>query len=49
MGKDKKQHYIPQCYLRLFSNDQKHIWTFDKIKGSDYSSTITDICTKKNA
>lgn len=30
MGKDKKQHYIPQCYLRLFSDDQKHIWTFDK-------------------
>ena len=48
MGKDKKRHYIPQCYLRLFSNDQKHIWTFDKIKGSDYSSTITDICTKND-
>ena len=48
MGKDKKQHYIPQCYLRLFSDDQKHIWTFDKKKGSEYSSTITDICTKND-
>lgn len=48
MGKDKKQHYIPQCYLRLFSDDQKHIWTFDKKKGSEYSSTITDVCTKND-
>lgn len=48
MGKDKKQHYIPQCYLKLFSGDQKHIWTFDKKKGSEYSSTISDVCTKND-
>lgn len=48
MGKNRKQHYIPQCYLRLFSDDKKHIWTFDKEKGQEYSSTISDVCTKND-
>jgi len=48
MGKNKKQHYIPQCYLRLFSDDKKHIWTFDKEKGQEYSSAISDVCTKND-
>ncbi|MFA5643134.1 MAG: DUF4238 domain-containing protein [Candidatus Paceibacterota bacterium] len=26
----ENQHYIPQSYLRLFSEDQKSIWVYDK-------------------
>lgn len=48
MGMNKKQHYIPQCYLRLFSDDGKHIWTYDKEKEQEYSSTISDVCTKND-
>jgi len=29
-NKTKNQHYIPQSYLRLFSDDGKNIWVYDK-------------------
>ncbi len=49
MGKhNKKQHYIPQCYLRMFSDDKKHIWTFDKNENKSYNASISDVCTKNN-
>ena len=24
----KKQHYVPQVYLRGFSDDKKHLWSY---------------------
>lgn len=45
MGQNRKQHFIPQCYLRLFSEDGKHICTYDKIRSTSYRASISDVCT----
>lgn len=31
MGEYKKQHYVPQVYLRRFTADRKGLWVFDKL------------------
>jgi len=28
----KRHHYIPQFFLRYFSQDQEHLWVFDRVK-----------------
>ncbi|MBD2100380.1 DUF4238 domain-containing protein [Leptolyngbya sp. FACHB-261] len=33
MKKTKKQHYVPQFYLRRFTVDGKRLYIFDKLKG----------------
>ena len=39
-----KQHYIPQCYLRRFSNSEKSIYTYDKISCKAYNATLSSVC-----
>lgn len=43
----KKQHYVPQFYLKNFTSDGNKLWVFDRIKKEFYSSVPKDICYKK--
>ena len=50
MGKTPhvKHHYIPQCYLRKFSDNVKSIHTYDKISSKKYSASIGNVCIIDN-
>lgn len=40
----KKQHYVPQMYLRNFSSDKKRVYVYDSVKNEIRLSNIRDIC-----
>jgi len=39
-----KHHYIPQCYLRNFSNNGRKIYTYDKNLSKKYCADISSVC-----
>ena len=39
-----KQHYIPRCYLRRFSDNEKSIHTYDKLHCKRYNATMMSVC-----
>lgn len=39
-----KQHYIPRCYLKQFSDNPKSIYTYDKINSKAYSASLMSVC-----
>lgn len=43
----KKQHYVPQFYLRNFTSDDNKLWVFDREKKEYYHSAPKDICFEK--
>jgi len=48
MSNNKKQHYVPQCYLRRFSADTKTVWMYDKGLGKIIRPSISNICCEKD-
>jgi hypothetical protein len=42
--KNKKQHYVPRCYLRGFSNNGKGIFTYNKSLERSFQIGIKDAC-----
>lgn len=45
---NKKQHFVPQIYLRRFSGEDKYIHAFDKESGKSYRAAIDRICCADN-
>lgn len=43
----KKQHYVPQFYLRNFTSDDNKLWVFDRVKEEYYFQTPKEICYEK--
>jgi len=43
----KRQHFVPQFYLRRFAQDDKHLFVFDKFKTRTFRSTITKAATER--
>ncbi|MBQ8422443.1 MAG: DUF4238 domain-containing protein [Bacteroidales bacterium] len=39
-----KQHYIPRCYLRRFSDNDKSIYAYDKISSKSYRASLMSVC-----
>lgn len=39
-----KQHYIPRCYLRRFSDNEKSIHTYDKLHCKRYNASMMSVC-----
>jgi len=39
-----RHHYMPQCYLRNFSNNGKNLYTYDKVSSTSYHAKIEDRC-----
>lgn len=42
-----KQHYVPQVYLRGFSQDKKRIYRYDLTNESQKLVPISSVCHKK--
>lgn len=43
---NNKQHYIPQCYFRNFSENKKSIWVYNKRNSKSYTQSIANIAYK---
>ena len=43
MAKDKKHHYVPQCYLDHFANDG-HIYYYSKKRNQHFTNAVSDVC-----
>ena len=43
-----KQHYIPRCYLRRFSEKEKSIYTYDKKESKSYEASMMSVCCEKD-
>ena len=39
-----KQHYIPRCYLKRFSDNEKSIHTYDKQHSKRYNASLMSVC-----
>jgi len=39
-----KQHYIPRCYLKRFSDNDKSIFTYDKQQSKAYPANMMSVC-----
>ncbi len=44
MPEYKKQHYVPQFYLRNFSNDGKHVYVYNIDHKKSFPTKIKNIC-----
>lgn len=42
----KKQHYVPQYYLRRFSDDSDKLWVYNRKSGKTYKSRSEDVCER---
>ena len=43
-----KQHYIPRCYLRRFSDNEKSIYTYDKKASKSYRASMMSVCCEED-
>jgi hypothetical protein len=47
MQKTKRQHYVPQSYLRRFSEDDNSVFVFDKANNSVFESSTRNIAQER--
>lgn len=43
-----KQHYVPRCYLRQFSDNPKSIYTYDKVCSKSYRASLMSVCCEED-
>ena len=43
-----KQHYIPRCYLKRFSNNKRSIYTYDKLRCRQYNASMMSVYCEDN-
>lgn len=41
-----KQHYIPRCYLKRFSDNDKCIYAYDKQHSKKYQASLMSVCVE---
>ena len=41
-----KQHYIPRCYLKRFSDNDKCIYAYDKQLSKKYQASLMSVCVE---
>lgn len=46
MSRVKNEHYVPQIYLKNFTNDNKKIFLFDKFSQSTYQTNLNSIANE---
>jgi Protein of unknown function (DUF4238) len=42
----KKQHFVPQCYLKWFADENQHLFVFDKLACKSFKTRVADIAQK---
>ncbi len=42
----KKQHFVPQCYLKDFADENYQLYVFDKFECRSFKSRVADIAQK---
>lgn len=47
MTENKKQHYVPKFYLKLFSQDGKHLWIYNLRSKDSFQVPIKNLCYEK--
>jgi hypothetical protein len=47
MQKTKKQHYVPQFYLRRFAAENGELFVFDKFTGKVFQSNVKDVAQER--
>ena len=47
MTENKKQHYVPKFYLKLFSQDGKHLWIYNLKSKELFQVPIKNLCYEK--
>ena len=46
--KTKKQHYVPQCYLKAWSfSDKEQIYVYDRITDSIRINSVKDVAAER--
>lgn len=43
-----KQHYVPRCYLRRFTNNKKCIFAYDKLSSKQYRTSLMSVCCEND-
>lgn len=46
MVKYKNQHYVPQFYLKNFSNDDEYIWLYNLQANAEFREPISRVCSR---
>lgn len=47
MQKTKKQHYVPRCYLKMWStSDNQQVYVYDKVKDEIRKNSIRDVAAE---
>lgn len=44
----KKQHYVPQYYLRRFTDTGEGLWVYDRARKKKYKSCVGDVCERNH-
>ena len=39
-----RQHFVPRCYLRRFSDNERSIFAFDKTTSKSYNASLMSVC-----
>ena len=39
-----KQHFVPRCYLKRFSDNERSIFTYDKTTSKSYNASLMSVC-----
>lgn len=47
MGKVKNQHYVPQSYLKYFTNDKDQVFVYDKDTDKEYIQNMRNIASER--
>ena len=47
MSKVKREHYVPQAYLRGFTEDGEHLFVFDKSTKTRFGTSVSRIACER--
>ncbi len=43
----KKQHFVPEYYLRRFTDVDENLYVYDQARGKEYESRVRDVCERR--
>lgn len=48
MPKVKREHFVPEFYLRNFASNENKIWVFDKLTKAHFETNISNVANKRS-